>query len=181
MKPSVFAFWVTALLMAGCSRPQALTNEEASLGSGLPYDPLQWRVIASSIDPAQRTTSTLFGNDRAIEYARSELNQTYAAGSLLALVTWELKEDPNWFGANIPGAVKTIEYVAVTLPRNGPLAYEYHRFEGAPLREVQAPETLVKARLDHILRQRPVYMPDAMASSISNSSQILASTNPSHE
>jgi len=181
MNSVAFVFCAAALLIAGCSRPQALTNEEASLPPGLPHDPLQWRVVATSIDPAKRTTSTLFGNDRAIDHARSELKQPYPEGSLLALVTWELKEDPNWFGANIPGAVTTIEYIAVTAPKGGPLAYEYRRFEGAPLQEVQPPETLVKARLDHILRQRPVRMPDAVASSIPNSNQILASTNPSHE
>lgn len=177
MKPIVFLFSVAALLIAGCSRPQGSINEEASLPPGLPRDPLQWRVVASSIDPAKRTISTLFGNDRAIDHARSELQQPYPKGALLALVTWELKEDPNWFGANIPGAVKAIDYVAITSAGNNSPAYEYRRFERSPLEETHPSETLVKTRLDHILHQRPFRMPET----IPNSHQVPTSTNPSDE
>ena len=65
--------------------------------------------------------STLYGNDVAVRYARMNPQQDYPAGSVLSLVTWVQREDGHWFGAKIPGPVKSVEFVTVTAgPNNHP-------------------------------------------------------------
>lgn len=43
----------------------------------MPYNPLEWRVLNTAVDPQCSTVSTL------------------------SLVTWSEREDPHWFGARI--------------------------------------------------------------------------------
>jgi hypothetical protein len=135
---------------AGCSNPgrvaplTATINENASLSAvqinALPANPLKWRVITSSIDPQASTMSTLYGNDTAIEYARSNTNHDYPPGSKIALVTWTRREDPRYFGAKIPDRLKSIEFVWITeLPGDTKFAYE--KFEGTPLAKTASDES----------------------------------------
>ena len=109
-----------------------LYNVQAALPAGLPYPVLEWQAITTVVDRGSEagagTTATLFGNDAAVAAAR--LVTAYPAGAVLGLVTWRQREDPHWFGARIPGAVVSVEFVVVgatTLCR---------KFTGAPLREV---------------------------------------------
>jgi hypothetical protein len=69
------------------------------------------RVITSWIDPKSSTMSTLYGNDQAVDYARTNADQKYPDGALLTLVTWKQMADDHWFGARIatlPGVVQTL-------------------------------------------------------------------------
>jgi hypothetical protein len=70
--------------------------------------PAGYQVIASFIDRSDSTMSTLYGNPEAAASARG----AYTQGSALLLATWSQKEDPHWFGANIPGALKSVEKVS---------------------------------------------------------------------
>jgi hypothetical protein len=79
----------------------------------LPSNPMQWGVIASSIDESSASISTLFGNAAAVQYARSNSEHNYPASAVLSLVTWTMQEDRHWFGARIPQQVKSIESVNV--------------------------------------------------------------------
>ena len=88
-------------------------NKRAPLNVALPADPLQWNVITSFVDRPGSTMSTLYGNDTAVRYARSNSQHDYPAGSMLSLVTWTQEDDPHWFGAKIPGQVKSVEFVSV--------------------------------------------------------------------
>lgn len=79
----------------------------------LPQNAHEWRVIATGVNTQDATMSMLFGNDLAVMHARTNPNQPYPAGSVLSLVTWTQQEDARWFGAKIPGALKSVESVTV--------------------------------------------------------------------
>ena len=133
---------IAGSVSSGCPSSNRVTpftvsvNENASLSadqsSALPANPLKWRIITSLIDPQASTMSTLYGNDIAVQYARSNTTHDYPAGSQIALVTWTRRDDPRYFGAKIPDHLKSIEFVSVTeLP--GEINITYEKFEGTPL------------------------------------------------
>ena len=98
----------------------------------LPQNVLEWRVIATGVNTQDATMFTLFGNDLAVMHSRTNPNQPYPAGSVLSLVTWTQQEDPRWFGAKIPGTLKSVE--SVTMPADD-------------------------SRINEILRRRALVMP----------------------
>jgi hypothetical protein len=121
----------------------ATVNETASLPAAvvsvLPANPLEWRIITSAIDPQNSTMSTLYGNDIAVQYARSNSKHDYPPGSQIALVTWTRRDDSRYFGARIPDTIKTIEFVSVNAAsEGGTTQYAYDRFEGTPLAKTQS-------------------------------------------
>jgi len=132
-------------------------NRDAALPGDLPYQPFQWRVIASSVDKENATMSTLYGNDLAVNHART--NGPYPAGAVLSLVTWHQQEDRHWFGGRIPSKVQSIEFLVVDSSSDRP-AYSYQAYEGDPLKKISARETAVtQPRIDSILSQRASVMP----------------------
>jgi len=157
-----------ALLLGilGCnSTPNARVatklNDGASLTGDLPANPLQWKVITSAINRQDSTMYTLFGNDIAVQYARTNSQQHYPAGAVLSLVTWSQQEDPRWFGGNIPSAPKSVEFVTVgSAPDNTP-TYTYQSFGGTPLKKVSDQNGLTPdSRTAYLIAQRAAVMPD---------------------
>jgi hypothetical protein len=151
-----------AVLAAGlvaCSdktNPRVVTrlNDEAALVGELPSNPLKGKVITSWVNKRDATMLTMFGNDVAVQHARTNAEKIYPAGSVLSVVTWKQQEDPRWFGGSIPQKVGSVEFVAVT----GPGAYTYKRYEGSPLKKVEdgvAPND----RAAFLLAQRAAVMP----------------------
>ncbi len=117
------------LSLGGCSRnidPRVVTrlNQDAAIND-LPSNPMQGKVITSWTNKQDATMSTMFGNEVAVEYARTNVASQYPAGAMLSVVTWGQQEDPRWFGGNIPKQVKTVEFVAVTASGT----YSYQRYE----------------------------------------------------
>jgi hypothetical protein len=151
------------LALAGCpgksSAPPAEINTGASLAGSLPANPLSWRVITSSADPAAHTMSTLFGNDAAIAYARSNSAHDYPAGAQIALVTWTQREDPRWYGANIPSTVQSVEFVTVSGATNGTPSYAYEKYQGQPLQKVAPDSTSDLQRISFLISQRSSVFP----------------------
>jgi hypothetical protein len=147
--------------LGGCSdktNPRVVTrlNQDAALVGELPSNPLQGKVITSWADKKEATMSTLFGNDVAVQYARTNAERMYPAGSVLSVVTWSQQEDPRWFGGNIPKSTKSVEFVTVT----GTGAYTYQRYEGSPLKKVAGVEgNDPKDRAAFLLAQRTAVMP----------------------
>jgi len=146
MSKSLPLLVIVSLAFAACSallNPAlvASINSPASPSGELPANPLEWQVISSFVDESHSTMATLYGNDIAVQYARSNSGTNYPASSQLALVTWTQREDPRWFGANIPGHLQSVEFLKVSeslLPvRSSPPqlipSYSYQRFEGSPL------------------------------------------------
>lgn len=72
-------------------------NDEAALVDNLPDNPLKWKVITSAINGKKGTTYTVFGNDVAVQYARSNAAQDYPAGAVISLLTWSQQEGARWF------------------------------------------------------------------------------------
>lgn len=151
------------LLLAGCSHQNPLTatrrNEEATLRGALPMKPLAGQVITTWIDKPKATMSTLFGNEPAIQAARSGTT-AYPAGAVLSAVTWHQQEDARWFGGKIPAEPVSVEVVTVQDTKDHGAAYVYRRFEGNPLKEVPpADDPESQARAKYLLDQRPAVMP----------------------
>jgi hypothetical protein len=157
---------VVLIGLCGCSdqtNPRVMTklNQDAMLAGDLPSNPLQGKVITSWIDKRDSTMSTMFGNDIAVQYARTNAEMMYPAGAVLSVVTWGQQEDPRWFGGSIPQKVKAVEFVMVT----GPGAYSYQRYEGSPLKKMVSVEgndqkdNDSKDRAAYLIAQRAAVMP----------------------
>lgn len=159
---AMYVFGVVSMLgLAGCSdqvNPRVATrlNTDASLNGDLPSNPFQGRVITSWIDKRDSTMSTMFGNDVALQYARTSAEGKYPAGAVLSVVTWGQQEDPRWFGGKIPEKPKAVEFVTVSSPGS----YSYQRYEGSPLKKVASVEgNDPKARAAYLLAQQAAVMP----------------------
>lgn len=93
----------------------------------------QANVITSLVQQSSATMSTLYGNDAAVLYVRSNSQLDYPPGTELSLVTWTQQEDPHWFGANIPKQAKSVELLHVDVLPNKQRSYSYELYEGSPL------------------------------------------------
>ena len=100
-------------------RAEVVNNHAAEMPARLPNSPLGWGALSAFVDPREKTIAVLFGDDAAVKAARARGSNTarnggrYPAGSTLALVTWNEREDPHWFGARIPDSLRWVEYVQV--------------------------------------------------------------------
>lgn len=146
----------------GCGNHAASTpepvGEEVSVSANLPFNPFQWKIISSSINPQTGTMATLYGNDLAVQTARHGSQPAYPPGAVLAMVTWYQQEDNRWFGARIPGRMKSVEIVAMEQDGH---SRSYQEFSGSPLimtKLVPAP-ALPDPRIDYILALRASVMP----------------------
>ena len=151
------------LMLVGCSEPNARVktrlNRDAEVSGELPYNPLQWEVIASTLNHNDRTLATVLGNDRAIAYARKNATHAYPAGSVLSVITWSQEEDPRWFGGSIPGNVRSVEFLEVQSGQDRG-TYLYTLYGGSPLRKlVSTEEKFPTGRAAYILGQRAAVMP----------------------
>jgi hypothetical protein len=152
------------LMLIGCSEPNARVktrlNRDAEVSGELPYNALQWEVIASTLKHNHHTLATVLGNDRAIAYARTTAAHAYPAGSVLSVITWSQEEDPRWFGGNIPGNVRSVEFLEVQSSPDGGGTYLYSLYGGSPLRKlVSEEEQSPTGRAAYIVGQRAAVMP----------------------
>jgi len=130
----VYTLPITAAKVA---REEAVNNNAAALPATLPWQPLGWNAITMYVDPKTRTTATLYGNEAAIKAlnanrATGSQPASYPPGAVLALVAWNQREDPHWFGARIPDRPQSVEFIQVAAP--GQLSI-YRRFAGPTLAE----------------------------------------------
>jgi Cytochrome P460 len=105
----------------------------------LPYNPLRWEVIASTLNHNDHTLATVLGNDRAIAYAHKNATHAYPAGAVLSVITWSQEEDPRWFGGNIAGNVRSVEFPEVQSGQDHG-TYLYTLYGGSPLRNLVSKE-----------------------------------------
>ena len=152
------------LMLIGCSEPNARVktrlNRDAEVSGELPYNPLQWGVIASTLNHNDHTLTTVLGNEQAIAYARKNAAHEYPAGSILSVVTWSQEEDPRWFGGNIPGKVRSVEFLEVQSGQDHGGTYLYSLYGGSPLRKLSSTEEKSPTgRAAYILGQRAAVMP----------------------
>ncbi len=98
---------------------------------------LEDKVICSFVNREEHTMSTLYGNDIATKFARAHSVNNYPAGAVLTLVTWFQKEDSHWFGAKIPGVIKSIEKLLFIESGNERVQPVYEEYEGASLKKIE--------------------------------------------
>jgi hypothetical protein len=164
MKALYLLAMVLSLSFVGCAshepRISATVNRNASPVGDLPANPLQWKVVTSAVNTEDSTMSTLYGNDLAVGYARTNSQHNYPNGSMLSLVTWTQRDDDRWFGAMIPDQVNSVEFVSVGVAPDGRPSYSYQKYEGNPLKRVTSQEDgALTDRTAYLLSQRAAVMP----------------------
>jgi hypothetical protein len=155
---------IALILSIGCSQPnariQTRLNNDAGISGELPYNPLRWEIISSTLNPADRTLSTISGNAQAVAYARQHVSSDYPAGSVLAMTTWSQQEDPRWFGGKIPGSVRSVEFLEVQAAVDRGETYLYSMYVGTPLlKSVSITERSPTGRAAYLLAQKAAVMP----------------------
>jgi hypothetical protein len=155
---------IALILSIGCSQPnariQTRLNHDAELSGELPYNPLNWEILSSTLNPAERTLSTLTGNAQAVAYARQHVSSNYPVGSILAMTTWRQQEDPRWFGGKIPESVRSVEFLEVQPAVDRGETYLYSMYVGTPLRKlVSVAEKSPTGRAAYLLAEKAAIMP----------------------
>lgn len=157
MKSSIYILLGMVVLLSACtstSNNTSLVNDDASLPTSFNFSKQGLKVITSFINKKQSTMATLYGNDVALQAAKSG-SSTKTAGETFALVTWKQKADDHWFGAKIPSSLQSVEYVKITQSGN---AVSYQKFEGKTL--VLSTDTLHnQERIKYILSQKASIFP----------------------
>ena len=137
-----------------------VNNPAAVLPASLPDQPLDWRSMTVYVDPNSHTMSALYANDVAAQSVNANGNaadgSAYRPGSVLALVTWLQRDDPHWFGARIPAAPKSVEFVHV--PASGQMNH-YRRFAGENMAETNLEAVETAKRMRFILNLTAARLP----------------------
>lgn len=137
MKSLILTFLSAALTLAGCRDPRTLTPAPETI-----FDDHGLHVITSFHNDRTRTISVLYGNGNALANAGKERATTGVAtpdvtttgvtttdvatpgeatpDEVFKLVTWDLKQNPLWFGSNINGGLLSVETVTVSTGQSGP-------------------------------------------------------------
>jgi hypothetical protein len=153
----VYTLPITSAALAGT---EIVNRRAAALPAGLPEQPIGWNVITLYVYPERHTTAVLFGNDEAMKavHARGVMAQAsqYQAGAALALVTWAQRDDPHWFGARIPDAPVSVEFVQVAAAGE---SSGYRRFAGTGLAEEHAEAKDVEQRMRFMMTLAPAQLP----------------------
>jgi hypothetical protein len=141
---------------------EIVNNEAAALPSSLPYQPLGWSAITMYADPRTHTTATLFGNDiamRTVQFRNpmpsAAAGSDYAAGAVLALVTWVQRDDPHWFGGRVPQKPLAVEFLQLSPSQTE----KYSRYDGAGQLQNQTGTHTALQRTNFMLGLAPAQMP----------------------
>ena len=112
------------------------------------------------VDPANRTTATLYANETAANAVHPRASAAeapaYPQGAVLALVTWAQRDDPHWFGARIPDRPEIVEFVQVGEDAK---PGGYRSFHGPALAEDHPTTEKAAQRIKFILSLPPAPMP----------------------
>lgn len=155
MKYTVLIFGITMWSVACQSPPVNTLNNEASITSAdeLPENPLLENVLTSITDPVDSTMSTLYGNTTAYMYAFLHNDGKYPPNSVLYHVTWKQKPDSDWFGANVPKEIVSVERVDFS----DSLRPEYKLYKGHPLKHFKTVPD--EARIAFLISQKMAASP----------------------
>jgi hypothetical protein len=134
-------------------------NTDATLAGDIPFDPLKWRVITSGVDANHTTMFTVFGNDAAIQHARSNATPDYPNGSVIALALWSQQEHRRWVGGRVPAQPVSVEFVEIGTLINGKRSSVYRAYNGVPLTAAMTPQSHAENRTAYILSLRAAVMP----------------------
>ena len=130
-----------------------LYDGAALVGDSVDGHPLRGKVITTFVDTRAGTMSTLYGNDVAVQRARS--GQPYSVGAVVTLVTWSQREDPHWFGGRIPKGLESAEVVRF----GGSGVPAYSRFEGTVLTKRAVAAYVAAQRIQYIVGKKASVIP----------------------
>jgi hypothetical protein len=163
VKATLILAGIVVRCVTGCSGSRnspSKFNDASVLSGDLPYNPLRWNVVTSAVSRQKGTVYTVFGNDRAVAYARSRTEGNYPVGAVVSLVLWAQRPDPRWFGGMISGEVKSVEFVSVVHDGEQHPEYVYAEYSGSPLKLVSSQtEILPAGRAAYLLEQRGAVLP----------------------
>lgn len=146
-----------ALLSANCTESTIIDekiNVKASLPQNINFTKQGFKVISLLINKKVCTMATLYGNDIAVKAALSE-NKILRSGFQMALVTWQQRPSPYWFGDNIPDRLQSVELIK-TDPVTDKLIYEKYGSTGA---KIATDNRNVKERISYMLNIKPSVLP----------------------
>lgn len=119
MKSIILIIISATLVLAACQDSRKLTPAPETI-----FDDQGLHVITSFHNDRTHTISVLYGNDDARAHAREEraahTSGVATPGEVFKLVTWDLKQNPLWFGSNINGGLRSVETVTVSTGGSGP-------------------------------------------------------------
>jgi len=124
MKSIILIIISATLVLAACQDSRKLTPAPETI-----FDDQCLHVITSFHNDRTHTISVLYGNDDALAHAREERAAHTSGeatpgvatpGEVFKLVTWDLKQNPLWFGSNINGGLRSVETVTVSTGGSGP-------------------------------------------------------------
>ena len=119
MKSIILIIISATLVLAACQDSRKLTSAPETI-----FDDQGLHVITSFHNDRTHTISVLYGNDDALAHAREEraahTSGEATPGVVFKLVTWDLKQNPLWFGSNINGGLRSVETVTVSTGGAGP-------------------------------------------------------------
>ncbi|WP_259071468.1 hypothetical protein HDF24_25805 [Mucilaginibacter sp. X4EP1] len=146
-------------LLTACSNntnTADLLNQKATIPASFNFSQKRLKVIASFINKKEHTMSTLYGNELALNGARTGGEKV--PGEELTLVTWNQQDDVHWFGAKIPAGLKSIEVVKTGLSTQNNGAISYSCYEGQAL-TLNSDTLRNQDRVKYIFDQKPSVLP----------------------
>ncbi len=159
MRNIIYILFGGIFILSSCqsgSKNIELFNEQAKLPETFKFDTLGLKVMSSYINKKSGTMSTLYANPFALSNALDG-DKSHRAGEVLALVTWKQQADGNYFGADVPGDLQSVEIIKSAIAAKNVLV-SYKKYTGKNLDS--APDTLQQEkRITYIFNQRPSVMP----------------------
>lgn len=104
MKKILYILLFSSLIFGSCAK-----NPEKETGKiRFMFDPGSLKFISSSFNPNLQTMSALYGNQQGISALETDKKTT---GIDLKLVTYEMQDDPNYFGSKVNGELVSVETI----------------------------------------------------------------------
>ena len=151
MKIKILSFVISCLIISACNK-----SPKPTLAPEYIVEINDMHPITSIFNNKNGTTSTLYGNDLALQAALDE-NKKHIPGEIFTLITSELKPNPYWFGGNINGIQKHTETVKVLPAENGTtVEYKAENNGGNVLKISEADK---QARINFIFEQKAAVFP----------------------
>lgn len=147
---------IAVIFLFGCNPKNGLSfNENASINNlgDLPENPLLLNAITTSFDPKDSMMTVLYGNYPAYNYAKISDDGNYPVSAVLYSVTWQLQDDEQWFGANVPKYIRKIERIEFL--KKNKTKYNYFDYNGIK----HTSSDNVQKRIDHIKEMKMAVSP----------------------
>lgn len=157
MKNNLYKLAIIAVIsLFGCNSKNGLGfNENASIDNlgDLSENPLLLNTITTSFNPKDSLMTVLYGNKLAYNYAKISDDGHYPICAVLYIVTWQLQEDEQWFGANVPKNIRMIERIEF-LEKN---KTKYSHFDYNGIKHTNSNN--VQNRINHIKEMKMAVSP----------------------